>query len=351
MQSKRKVFVIGGTGFIGPFVIQALVEQGHDVTVFHRGQSRAKLPEEVRRLHGNRNDLVAQRSGIEALTPDVVLDFILSNDRQAKALMETLRGLTERVVAISSQDVYRAYGVLLGRDPGPPQETPLTEESEVRRQLHPYDVDHLRVAQAAFPWITQDYDKIPVEQTVLGDPKLAGTVLRLPMVYGPGDPVHRFFPTLKRIDDSRPAILLEESYSRLHPPRGYVEDVAAGIALAAVSDRSAGKIYNIASQQQFSELEWAQKIGQAAGWKGSVVALPKEQTPSHLLSPLHTEQDWLVSSERIRRELGYSEPLALEVGLSRTIEWERANPPAPVDTKQFDYVSEDCALAQLRVVR
>ncbi len=72
--------------------------------------------------------------------------------------METFRGLTARVVAISSQNVYRAYGVLTGREPGPRQPTPLTEESEVRRQLHPYNAEHLRAAQAAFSWITEDYD-------------------------------------------------------------------------------------------------------------------------------------------------------------------------------------------------
>ena len=343
-----RVLIIGGTGFIGPFVIRALVQQGHQVAVFHRGEAKTSLPESVRRIHGNRNDLAAHRASFQALVPDVVLDFILSDDRQAQALMETSRGLTARVVAISSQDVYRAYGVLLGREPGPPQETPLTEESEVRRQLHPYNVEHLRLAQAAFPWITEEYDKIPVERTVLGDAELPGTVLRLPMVYGPGDPGHRFFPTLKRIDDHRPAILLEESYARLHPPRGYVEDVASAIARATVSDRSVRKIYNIASQRQFTELEWAQKIGQAAGWKGSVIALPKDQTPSHLLSPLNTGQDWLVSSARIRLELGYAEPVALEAGISRTIEWERANPPAQVDPKQFDYAAEDLALEQLR---
>ncbi len=343
-----RLLVIGGTGFIGPFVIQALVEQNHDVTVFHRGEAKTALPESVRRIHGNRNHLSAHRSAFEQLAPDVVIDFILSDEGQAKGLMETFRGLTARVVAISSQDVYRAYGVLLGREPGPPQSTPLTEESEVRRQLHPYNVEHLRMAQAAFPWITEDYDKIPVERTVLGDPELPGTVLRLPMVYGPGDPVHRFFPTLKRIDDNRPVILLEEGYARLHPPRGYVEDVAAAIALATVSDRTAGRIFNIASDQQFTELEWAQKIGRLTGWKGPVVALPKDRTPSHLLMPLNTEQDWLVSSARIRQELGYSEPVPLETGMARTIAWERANPPAQVDPKQFDYAAEDAAWEQLR---
>jgi nucleoside-diphosphate-sugar epimerase len=340
-----KVLVIGGTGFIGPFVIRTLIAQGHDVTVFHRGAAKTALPESVQRILGNRNELPAHRRDIERLAPDVVIDFILSDDRQATSLMETCRGLTGRVVGISSQDVYRAYGVLLGREPGPPQATPLTEDSDVRTQLHPYNVDHLRASQAAFPWITEDYDKIPVERTVLGDFALPGTVLRLPMVYGPGDPVHRFFPTIKRMDDRRAVILMEEGYARLHPPRGYVEDVAAAIALATVSERGAGRIYNVASEQQFSELEWAQKIGHVAGWKGSVVAMPKDRVPSHLISPLNTEQDWLVSSARIRQELDYSEPVPLDVGIARTIEWERANPPAQVDPAQFDYAAEDAALA------
>lgn len=338
-----KILVIGGTGFIGPFAIRVLIAQGHEVTVFHRGEAKTALPQLVRRIHGNRNELTSHRRDFERLAPDVVIDFILSDDRQAASLMETCRGMTGRMVAISSQDVYRAYGVLLGREPGPPQPTPLTEESEVRTQLHPYNVEHLRMAQGAFPWITEEYDKIPVERTVLGDSALPGTVLRLPMVYGPGDPVHRFFPTLKRMDDRRAVILMEEGYARLHPPRGYVEDVAAAIALATVSERSAGKIYNIASEQQFSELEWAQEIGHAAGWKGSVVAMPKERVPAHLISPLNTEQDWLVSSTRIRQELGYSEPVPLDVGIARTIEWERANPPAQVDAAQFDYAAEDAA--------
>lgn len=343
-----RFLIIGGTGFIGPFVIRDLVERGHNVTVFHRGEARTVLPEGVRRIHGNRNDLAAHRTEFERLAPDVVVDFVLSDERQAKALMETLRGLAGRVVAISSQDVYRAYGVLLGREPGPPQPTPLTEESEVRRQLHPYNIEHLRKVQATFAWLTDDYDKIPVERTVLGDSALPGTVLRLPMIYGPGDPVHRFFPALKRIDDKRTAILMEEGYARLHPPRGYIEDVAAGIALATVSERAAGKIYNIASDQQFTELEWTQKIGELAGWNGSVVALPKEQTPRHVIMPLNTEQDWLVSSAKIRQELGYSERVPLEVGMARTIEWERANPPGEIDPKQFDYAAEDAALEQVR---
>ena len=71
--------------------------------------------------------------------------------------------------------------------------------------------------QQVFGWLDEEYDKIPVEREILGDPDLPGTVLRLPMVYGPGDPLHRFFPTLKRMDDRRPAILFEEKLAKASP--------------------------------------------------------------------------------------------------------------------------------------
>jgi nucleoside-diphosphate-sugar epimerase len=40
------VLVIGGTGFIGPFLIRQLAGIGYSVGVFHRGQSQADLPAE-----------------------------------------------------------------------------------------------------------------------------------------------------------------------------------------------------------------------------------------------------------------------------------------------------------------
>ena len=40
------------------------------------------------------------------------------------------------------------------------------------------------------------------------NPDLPGTVLRLSMVYGPGEPLHRFRALVMRMDDGRPAILI-----------------------------------------------------------------------------------------------------------------------------------------------
>ncbi len=340
-----KVLVIGGTGFIGPFVIRDLVRQGHQVAVFHRGNARPELPDPVQRIIGNRNEIEVHRAEFEKLRPDVVVDFILGDDRQATALMATMRGLTERVVAISSQDVYRAYEVLLRKTPGPLQDLPITEESDLRTILHPYSAEQLRATQEVFSWFTETYDKIPVERIVLGDTKLSGVVLRLPMVYGPGDPLHRFFAMVKRMDDHRPFILMQADFANLVPPRGYVEDVAAAIALAAVSSPTAGRTYNIAAGQHFSELEWARKIAQSVGWKGALVPMPADKIPAHLRTPLNAAQTWMVSSARIRAELGFVEPTPLEAGISRTIQWERAHPPA-IDPRQFDYAAEDQALEQ-----
>ena len=100
--------------------------------------------------------------------------------------------------------------------------------------------------QKVFGWLDDEYDKIPVERAILGDPDLPGTVLRLPMIYGPGDHLRRFHPVLKRIDDGRRRKLLEEGMAAWRSPRGYVDNVAAALALAAVSGQAAGRVYNVA---------------------------------------------------------------------------------------------------------
>jgi nucleoside-diphosphate-sugar epimerase len=198
--------------------------------------------------------------------------------------------------------------------------------------------------QQVFGWLDDEYDKIPVEEAVLGDRELPCAVLRLPMVYGPGDPLHRFSPVLKRMDDRRPMILLEEKHAAWRSPRGFVENVAAAIALAATSDRAEGRIYNVGDAESLSELEWAQLIAEAADWRGEFVVRPADQTPAHLRRPGNLDQHWVVDTTRIREELGYREPIARGETIRRTIEWERAN-PAPAAPRALDYAAEDAAIS------
>jgi len=292
---------------------------------------------------GDRNRLPELAAELRALAPDVVIDLILSSGRQARDLMNVFRGVAARVVALSSCDVYRACGVLHGSEPGPLEPLPLAEHSALRTISQTYSPDRVRMLQRVFGWLDDEYDKIPVEREILGDAELPGTVLRLPMVYGPGDRLHRWFPIVKRMDDRRPAIVFEDRHARWHSPRGYVENVAAAIVLAATSARAAGRVYNVAGAENLSELEWARRIAAVTAWRGEFVVLPADRTPAHLRPGGNLDQHWVVDTTRIRDELGYAEPVAEHEAIRRAVEWERANPPA-IDSGAFDYAAEDEAV-------
>lgn len=188
---------------------------------------------------------------------------------------------------------------------------------------------------------------IVVERTIMGDPHLAGTVLRLPMVYGPRDAQHRLFEYLKRMDDGRPAILLEQGLARWRWTRGYVENVATAIALAVTDERASGQVYNVGEAEALSTADWVRRIGAAAGWGGQVVVVPGERVPDHLRPGIHTGHHLVTASARIRAELGYRESVPQGEALRRTVAWERAHPPQKIDPGQFDYAAEDIVLAEL----
>lgn len=329
-----KILVIGGTGFIGRPLVRELAAMGHAVAVLTRSGASTGLPAES--IAGERGDLATLRP-----QADVVIDLILSSGAQAGTLMGAFRGVATRVVAASSMDVYRACGVLHGSEQGPLEAVPLTEDSALRTKLQTYPQASVKALQKIFPWLDDEYDKIPVERAILADPQLPGTVLRLPMIYGPGDRLHRLQPVLKRIDDGRRRILIEEGWADWRSPRGYVDNVAAAIALAAVSGQAAGRVYNVAEQPAFSECEWAGKIAAATGWTGEFAIVPKDRMPPHLTQKGNSAQHWAADSSRIRRELGYREPVPLDEAIAGTIEWERGNPPREFNPNRFDYAAED----------
>jgi nucleoside-diphosphate-sugar epimerase len=329
-----RILVIGGTRFIGPRLVRRLVAVGHEVAVFHRGQTTAALPPSVRHLFGDRHRLADHVDEFRRLSPDVVVDMIPFTEEDALSVVETFRGVAGRLVTISSGDVYRAYGVFTRLEPGPPEPTPIKEDSPLRQVLFPYRA-------GAKPGDDKyDYEKILVERAVLGNTGLPATVLRLPMVYGPGDDQHRLAPYLKRMLDGRPAILLDEGMARWRCLRGYVEDVAAAVTLAVTSPAAAGRVYNVAEPTAYTEAEWVAKIGAVVGRVGEVVPVPDGKIPV----PFNTAQDLCVDTTRIRAELGYREVVNPDDALWQTVEWERMYlPEVPVD-----YAQEDGLLAALR---
>ena len=338
-----RILVLGGTRFIGLATVRLLSQQGHTVAVFHRGQAQPALPTEVQQLIGDRTHLSTFKQAFLDFAPDVVLDMIAFVEQDGHALMSLCQGLVNRVVLISSQDVYRAYGRVNRTEVGPPDALPITEDSPLRDKLYPYRGLDLPIP-ASEKQRMHDYDKLPIERLVMNDATIQGTVLRLPAVYGPHDGQHRLFEFLKRMDDQRPAILLDERMAQWRWTRGYVENVAAAVALALTNERAAGRIYNVGEADTLSMIEWARAIARIADWHGNIITLPADRVPSHLIPDVDVKQELLIDTTRIRAELGYREPVDLDEALRRAVLWERANPPKEIDVQQFDYAAEDAVL-------
>ena len=109
-----RVLAIGATGFIGPHVVRILVDEGHEVAVFHRTATASSLPADVHEIRADRDRPADIQVEIDRFAPDVVLDLILYTEQQARGLMGILSGRASRLVALSSADVYRNYDGLRG---------------------------------------------------------------------------------------------------------------------------------------------------------------------------------------------------------------------------------------------
>jgi len=322
-----KILILGGTRPSGPYLVRYLVEHGHSVTVFNRGQNPTELPPGVGRLAGERRKLDEHADEFKRLAPDVVVDMLAYTRGDAEMLVDVFKGAAGRLVVPGSMDVYRAYGRFSGTEPGPPDPIPLTEDSPLREQLSPHG---------------EAYEKRWVEAVVLGDPDLPGTILRYPMIYGPHDG-GRTYDLVKRVLDDRPVLVMDERVARWRWSRGFAQNVAWGTFLAVTKSRAAGRIYNVAEPEGLSILEWSQRVLGAMGWAGEIVIAP----PGKLKVEGGYEHHILVDTTRIRAELGYQEVVSLEDALRRTIEWQRTNTPEKIDPADFDYAAEDAVLAEM----
>lgn len=323
-----KILILGGTRLAGPFTTRYLVEQGHQVTLFHRGNHQMDLPPGVNRILGERRKLDEFSQEFRQQAPDVVLDMLAFTRQDAELLMRVFKGVAQRVVVPSSIDVYRAFGRLHGTEPGPVDPIPLTEDAPLRQKLSIHQ---------------EEYEKRWVEEVVMSEPDLPGTILRYPMIYGPNDG-GRTFDLVKRMLDHRSVIPLDEEVARWRWSRGYAENVGWATALAVTQEQARNRIYNVAEPEGLSYLEWTQRVTHAAAWTGRIVVVPHGRL---LLDGAHYEQHWVVDTTRIRAELGYREVLSQEEAIRRTVEWQMETPLEKYDPGEFDYATEDAVLAEL----
>ena len=101
---KLRILILGGTGFLGPHIVEAALARGHTLTLFHRGRTNPDIFPEVEKLIGNRDGDLAALEGDREW--DVVIDTSAYYPRVVRDSAELLRDRVRQYIFISTVSVY-----------------------------------------------------------------------------------------------------------------------------------------------------------------------------------------------------------------------------------------------------
>jgi len=252
---KKRVLIMGGTRFIGCYLVAKLREQGHDVVVVNRGKTNKGLPE---RLPGTSDAdyqkvldgvtvLKADRKKADELKAAVAgagkFDIVFDNNvRKLEELEPLVEGILasggcEQFILMSSAGVY-----------GPTDVLPLSEAT-------PGDPK------------SRHKEKLDCEN-YLASKNMNWTSIRPVYIYGPlnYNPVERFF--FDRVARGRPVCVPGDG--KFITQLGHCEDLAEFMVQCIGNPNVKGQVYNLSGEEFVTFDGMAKVCAQAAG-----VAEPK----------------------------------------------------------------------------
>jgi 2'-hydroxyisoflavone reductase len=167
--AKKTILVLGGTGFLGPHVVEAALARGHTLTLFNRGKTRPQLFPGVEKLQGDRDGKLEALAG---RTWDAVVDTSAYVPRITKLSAELLAPSVKQYVNISTISVYAKHDV-----PGADEAAPLAT-----------------IADPANEDVKASYGALKALCEQAAEAAMPGRVanLRPGLIIGPGDPTGRF---------------------------------------------------------------------------------------------------------------------------------------------------------------
>ena len=312
-----RALVIGGGGPIGRAVTECLRAQSQRAFWTSR-----QAPTEAGQLQANRSrpdeiEQIVRTHGI-----DTVIDMTAYSLATTEPLLSRLGGQAIRYVLISSSDVYRNYGLLHRIEAGEPAHHAVDEASALRSSRYPYRSAPPRDADDPERWM-DDYDKIPIEDAVQN---LAcdWTILRLPMVYGPGDRQRRFRWAIQPMLAGAEVLHAPRAWLEWTTTYGFIDNVAGSIVHAAGHPDAARSILNVADAPLLNHRQWLELFGSVAGWKGRVEASDMPTPLARATGGLDLNVPFRVSADRLLRGLAYSPAIDLQTAASRTVADEMA---------------------------
>jgi nucleoside-diphosphate-sugar epimerase len=318
-----KIFVTGGTGFVGSFLVEKLVEKGHRVRCLVRKTSNLRwlADLDVECFHGSLKDKNSLKRGIEGCSHIYHVAGVTKARTEAEYFEGNFDGTKNLVdICVESNDQVQRFINISSQAAIGPSPT-----------LIPIDETH-----APDPLTYYGKSKLAAEQYVLQfTNKLNITNLRPPAVYGPRDTdILEFFRTV------RTGIIpqlggVDKYLSLIH-----VRDLVRGILIAGQSEKAVGETYFLTSPKPYSWKEVSETTLRILGKKGirvpvpllaikgvaavseAVSALTKKPALVNNQKVIEMEQDfWTCSPDKARRELNFEAEIPLEDGVRETLTW------------------------------
>ena len=275
-----RALVAGGTKFVGRHLVELLLADGHDVTLFNRGRTNPDLFPEAARIAGERADPPAELGRRDW---DWVFDVSGYTADDVSRLGGLVAGRAGRYVFVSTGSVYRDRA----GNPGVAEDGelwPTTAEFTAEGSPSAYGA-RKAAAEAALRGLATPW-----------------TVVRPVLIYGPWDLTDRCHYWLHRVRAG--TVVVPE------PPVGvnhsvYVTDLARILVGAAKAPHAAGRIYNGASTVHHTLADWIAAASRVSGVTPEVNTVPWAELggPLPMVGPGGERS---VSSERIQRELGFT---------------------------------------------
>ncbi len=110
---KLKILILGGTGLIGPPMVEYAIARGHEITLFNRGKTNSHLFPDLEKLKGDRNDdISALKAQVDAGRRwDVVVDNTASIPRWVNESATLLADSADFYLYTSSVSAYADHSV------------------------------------------------------------------------------------------------------------------------------------------------------------------------------------------------------------------------------------------------
>ena len=325
MKGRKRVLVTGSTGFIGLHLVRALLRRGHEVACLVRGDSRRGILDGLKIIQVPGDYFRPETLLAAVREKDWIFHLggvIKADDWDTYYQVNTVgtRNLVEACSAeVSGKPRLIYVSSIAASGPSPPDR--LKRESDPCMPINFYGESKRRGEEACREYA----DRIPI--VIVRPPNVLG--------YGQKD-LYRVMRLIKR--RIQPRLGLRERRTSIC----FIEDLVDALILAAESDRSPGETYFVTNDEKISWVEMLDTIAQNLDRSRGVIHIPYRMMiflaglsravarmtgSSPMLNRDWIENprlyDFLYSSAKIQRELGFRPQVKWEAGVEEIIEHYR----------------------------